>query len=56
MSEDRKITEEKIALLRQRSKNGFLNRIIKKGALAKETSEKPVSDEEYQEIIASIFD
>lgn len=56
MSETRVTTEENLDLLRKRSKNGFLSQISKRVTPVKETAEKSVSDEEYQEIIASIFD
>ena len=56
MNETEITTEEKLALLRKRSKTGFLNQMTKRVTAIKETAEKSVSEEEYQEIIASIFD
>ncbi len=56
MNDDRKLTEEKITVLRERSKSGFLNQIINQVTPIKPTNEPEMTDEEYQELISSVFD
>lgn len=57
MSDDnKKITEDKIAELRKRSESGLLQNIINEVTPIKPTSKSEMSEEEYQELISSIFD
>lgn len=56
MNDDRKLTEEKIAVLRERSKSGFLNQMINQVTPIKPTNEPEMTEEEYQELISSVFD
>lgn len=56
MNDDRKLTEEKIAVLRERSKSGFLNQMINQVTPIKQTNEPEMTEEEYQELISSVFD
>lgn len=56
MNDERKLTEEKITLLRERSKSGFLNQMINQVTPIKPTNEPEITEEEYQELISSVFD
>lgn len=56
MNDDRKLTEEKIAVLRERSKSGFLNQMINQVTPIKPINEPEMTEEEYQELISSVFD
>ena len=56
MNDDRKLTEEKIVVLRERSKSGFLNQMINQVTPIKPTNEPEMTEEEYQELISSVFD
>lgn len=55
MNDERKLTEEKIAVLRERSKSGFLNQMINQVTPIKPTNEPEITEEEYQELISSVF-
>lgn len=42
--------------LRRRSKEGFFNKLMNPVTPIQETIQKPSSEDEYNEIVASIFD
>lgn len=56
MSETRIPTPDMIEKLRERSKTGYLNNLINQVTPIKPTNEPEMTEEEYQELISSVFD
>ena len=56
MNDIRTVTPDLLEKLRERSKTGYLNQIVNQVTLIKPTVERPMTEEEHQELIASIFD
>lgn len=56
MSEIRTVTPDLLEQLRERSRNGYLNQIVNQVTPIKSTVEKPMTEEEHEALISSIFD
>ena len=56
MNDIRTVTPDLLEKLRERSKTGYLNQIVNQVTPIKPTVERPMTEDEHQELIASIFD
>ena len=56
MNDIRTVTPDLLEKLRERSKTGYLNQIVNQVTPVKPAVERPMTEEEHQELIASIFD